>query len=100
MVVGNLEIPSQQIAALCRKYRIRELSLFGSSLRADFRSESDVDLLVEFEADHGIGLIEYAGCQQEFAELLGRRVDLVQKSGLKAVIRRNILNTARVLYAN
>jgi uncharacterized protein len=100
MVVGKLDIPMQAVAAICRKYRIRELSIFGSSLRDDFGPESDVDLLVDFEPDHGIGLIKYGQCQDELAEVLGRRVDLVQKSGLKALVKQTILDSARVVYAN
>ncbi len=100
MVVGQLELPLDQIATICRKYKVRELSIFGSALRDDFRPDSDLDLLVDFLPSHGLGLIDYISCQEEFAELLGRKVDLVQKTGLKRFVREKILGTARVIYAN
>ncbi len=100
MVIGQMDLPLERIATICRKYRVRELSIFGSALRADFRAESDVDLLVDFLPAHGLGLIEYLGCQEELAEVMGRRVDLVQKSGLKRLIRDEVLRTQRVIYAN
>jgi hypothetical protein len=72
--------------------------MFGSALRDDFRPDSDVDLLVTFRAGHKNGLVEYISCQMELAELLGRPVDLVEKEGLKPLLRRQILETARVIY--
>ncbi len=100
MVAGRIDLPMEQIAAICRKYRVKELSIFGSALRDDFRPDSDVDLLVDFLPNHGHGLIAYLSCQEEFSQLLGRRVDLVQKSGVKRVLRDRILNTAKVIYEN
>jgi predicted nucleotidyltransferase len=98
MVVGQMNVPLEAIAAICRKYRVKELAIFGSALREDFREESDVDLLVDFQPNHGLGLFEYLQCQGELGELLGRRVDLVQKSGLKRFVRDEILGTAKVIY--
>ena len=97
IVIENL--PLEGIGALCRKYRVRELSIFGSALRDDFRPDSDIDLLVEFEPDAHIGLIAYAGLQEELSELLQRPVDLVSKKGLKPLIRQPVLDSAQVLYA-
>jgi hypothetical protein len=87
------------IASLCRAYRVSELSLFGSVLRPDFRPDSDVDLLVEFETDAPIGLLEYCALQNKLADLIHRRVDLVSKRGLKPLIRDSVLAEARVIYA-
>ena len=95
----GLELPMEQIVAICRKYRVRELSLFGSALREDFRPDSDVDFLVEFEPDAHIGFMELAGMQIELSEVIGRPVDLVPKGGLKPLIRRAVLDSAQVLYA-
>ena len=100
MVVGQMDMPLERIGAICRKYRVKELSVFGSALRDDFRANSDVDLLVDFLPNHGLGLIEYLGCQQEFADALGRSVDLVQKTGLKRFIREEVLRTSKVIYAH
>jgi uncharacterized protein len=88
-----------QIEEICRKYHVRELSLFGSALRDDFRPDSDYDLLVEFEPDAPIGLIGLGNMEGELEDLLGRKVDLVPKEGLKPRIRDNVLNTAEPVYA-
>jgi uncharacterized protein len=99
MIRPTLTLPLAEIAALCRRYRVRELALFGSALRPDFRPDSDLDLLVEFEPDAEIGFMELARMQRELAQLVGRSVDLVPKGGLRPVIRDEVLSSARVLYA-
>src|SRR4051794_2203896 len=95
----GIAIPEQQLAELCRRYHVRELALFGSVLRDDFGPDSDVDVLVEFEPDAPIGLLEYIRLQRELATLFERDVDLVEKVGLKRFVRDNVLQSAQVLYA-
>jgi hypothetical protein len=63
------------------------------------RPDSDIDLLVEFLPDAEIDLLDYAGLMLELSHLLGRRVDLVWKNGLKPLIRASVLEAARLLYA-
>jgi predicted nucleotidyltransferase len=92
-----IELPIAAIAALCRKYRVSELSIFGSALRPDFGEHRDLDLLVTFKPDAAIGL-EYVQLQRELAAVTGRQVDLVSKKGLKPVIREQVLAEAQVLY--
>jgi uncharacterized protein len=99
MTVPTLELPLESIAALCREYNVAELSLFGSVLRDDFRDDSDVDMLVLFEPDATIGILELAALQRKLGMLIHRNVDLVPKKGLKPVIRNEILGSARVIYA-
>jgi predicted nucleotidyltransferase len=99
LAVHDIEIPMDQLAALCRRYHVRELALFGSVLRDDFRPDSDIDVLVEFEPGAPIGLFEFFDLQDALIELVGRQVDLVPKSGLKRLIRQHVLNTSRTLYA-
>ena len=94
---GHIDIPWEELAELCRKYHVRELSLFGSVLRDDFHADSDIDILVVPGAP--IGLIEYIGLQEELAEVLSRKVDLVEKRGLKRLIRDEVINASRVVYA-
>src|ERR1700749_3122379 len=94
----NLNIPTTALTALCRKYHVRELSLFGSALQDHFRPDSDIDLLVEFEPDARIGFIAFAQFQSELSQLLGREVDLVPKGGLKPLIRDSVISSAKVLY--
>jgi hypothetical protein len=94
-----IDIPDDRLEALCRRYHILRLSLFGSVLRDDFDDESDVDVLVEFEPDHtpGLALIRI---EDEISELLGgRRVDLVIESALNRRLRTSILSSAEVRYA-
>ena len=70
-----IEIPREKISEFCKRHHIRQLSLFGSVLRDDFRPDSDIDVLVEFESDHVPGLAFFA-MQDELSEILGRSVDL------------------------
>lgn len=93
------DLPLAEIRAICRRYGVRELALFGSALRDDFGPESDLDLLVEFEPDVRIGFMELGRMEQELAALLGRRVDLVPKGGLRPFLRDEVLASARLLYA-
>jgi len=89
-----------QIRDFCAKWRVRELSLFGSVLRADFRPDSDVDVLVELQPDHGLSLYDWVDMIDELKAMFGRDVDLVSKTGLENPIRRaEILRTAEVVYA-
>jgi uncharacterized protein len=89
----------EAIVGLCRRYRVRELALFGSALRDDFAPTSDIDLLVEFEDSAQIGFLALSRLQRELSSLLGRHVDLVLRTGLKPVIREEVLSTAELLYA-
>ncbi len=97
--MNQLEIPVESLRALCRRYRVAELSLFGSARRTDFGPESDVDLLVEFEPDAEPTFLTLARLQRELEEALHRKVDLVPKGGLKPLIREEVLASAEVLYA-
>ena len=84
---------------LCKKWKIIELSVFGSILRSDFRSNSDVDLLVEFEQEAKWNLFEQIDAEDELSACLGRRVDLIEKDHIKWVIKDRVLEVARVIYA-
>ena len=96
----EIAFPLHKIAELCRRYHVRELAVFGSAARGEVRPESDIDLLVEFDPDARVGLIDYASLMLDLTSLLGRNVDLVDKGGLKPLIRSDILAEARTLYAN
>ncbi len=95
-IVSNL--PKDALAAICAKYHVKELALFGSVLRSDFREDSDIDVLVEFEPETAIGLLGFIGMGHELSQVLGREVDLVPKDGLKRRIRRPIIESAKVIY--
>jgi hypothetical protein len=87
------------IKGLCERYRVRELSVFGSALRDDFSAASDIDLLVEFEPEAQIGFMTLSKMQRELSAILKRPVDLVPKKGLKPKIQESVLSSAKVLYA-
>src|SRR5271166_4085656 len=88
-----------EIANICRRYHVQELSLFGSALGTDFRPESDLDFLVEFTPGASIGLLEFGKLQEELEALLKRKVDLVSKRGLRPLVRERILQHLEPVYA-
>ena len=100
MDVSDLPITLSEnsIQDFCQRHHIRWLALFGSVLRQDFRPESDVDILVEFETEHVPGLIGLLQMQDELAALTGRPVDLLTPRFLHRQIRQRVLNEARVIY--
>lgn len=96
----HLEIPPDRIEAFCRKWRINELSLFGSVLRDDFSPKSDVDVLVTFDEDAPWDLWNVFEARDELSEMFGRPVDFVEKKALKNPFRRHsILTSRQVIYA-
>jgi len=97
--LGDLHVDPVRLRELCQRYRVRELSVFGSAARGELRADSDLDLLVEFLPAAEIDLVDHAGLMLELSELVGRKVDLVSKNGLKPLIRDSVLQQARLLYA-
>lgn len=93
------EIPDKQVAAFCRKHFIRKLSLFGSVLKGQASSDSDMDFLVEFHPDRLPTLIELAAMERELSELLNRPVDLRTYEDLSRHFRDTVLAEAEVQYA-
>ena len=96
---AKVEIPREKIAEFCRRYHILKLALFGSVLSDDFRPDSDVDILVEFEPDHTVGLLRMAGLELELSELLGRKVDLRTPAELSRYFRHEVMLDSEVQYA-
>lgn len=92
-------VDRHKLGEICRRYHIRRLSLFGSALRPDFRPDSDVDLLVEFDKGHELGFGIFR-LEEELSALVGgRKIDLVNRDYLNARLKPIILASARVLYA-
>ena len=98
-MLTDLNVPMGPIENLCREYSVAELAIFGSAIRDDVRPDSDIDLLVTFQPEAKISLIGFIGLPQQLEEVLGRKVDLVSKRGLKPLIRDKVINSARLLYA-
>jgi predicted nucleotidyltransferase len=97
MAVERIRIDRERLAEFCRRNHIRKLALFGSILRDDFRPESDVDVLVEFEPGHVPGLRFFA-LEQELSRLLRRRVDLNTPNFISPYFRGRVLADAEVQY--
>ena len=94
--------PTDEIEALCRRWKIARLELFGSAVRDDFRPDSDIDLLVTYEPDDPWGLFDFMDMREEISEIVGRKVELVEREAVKEnpnrFIRKAILESARVVY--
>ena len=88
----GLSVDDAFLAAFAHAHGIRRIALFGSALRDDFRPDSDIDLLVEF--DRPVSLFEFARLRRRLEELLGRPVDMVTREALKPQLRERILNEA------
>lgn len=94
-----INIPRENIEAFCKRHHIRKLSVFGSALRQDFRSDSDIDILVEFHPDNIPGLFKLAGIEIELSNLIGRKVDLRTPQDLSRYFRQEVIESAEVQYA-
>jgi len=100
---ANITLPMDRIAALCEKYQVEELTVFGSVLREEFGPESHVDFLVVFkDNDAGPWMSRVFGLENDLSALLGRKIDVVTKRGVEqsryAGTREAILDTAQVVY--
>jgi len=100
MARPRIEIPMEKIRAFCEKWKVVEFSLFGSVLRDDFRSDSDVDVLLSFEENSTWGLYDLVDMKDELQAIFGRKVDLVEKEAIRNPYRRrSMLTEQEVLYA-
>lgn len=108
MIMGIMEklrkngifLDYNDVVDLCKKYRVIELSIFGSSIRDDFTPQSDIDILVSFEKNSEVNLFDIMEMEKDFSQLLSREVDIVEKESLKNPIRKKtILATREIVYA-
>ena len=95
---SNVIIARERIADFCGRHSIRRLSVFGSALRDDFRSDSDIDVLVEFDPEARVGFFAIARMQDELSATLGRPVDLCTRKGLSRYFRDRVAREAEVAY--
>lgn len=96
----RVQLDREALAAFCRKWRVRELSLFGSALRDDFGPESDLDFLVSFEPEARLDIDILLDMKEELEARFGRPVDVVEKEALRNPWRKHeILRTREVIYA-
>src|SRR5690349_4115157 len=104
MLSDKIPIPPKLLAEFCQRWKIRELALFGSVLRDDFRPDSDIDVLVTFTEDADWSLFDHVRIEQELKTLFKREVDLVSRRAIERspnwIRRKNILNTAQAIYVS
>jgi predicted nucleotidyltransferase len=100
MKTQNIPIPKQEIALICQKWNIQNLSLFGSVLRDDFTPTSDIDILIEFQTGKTIGFLKLHQLEQELSKIFnGRAIDLVTLKSINHRLCKRILAEAEVYYA-
>jgi uncharacterized protein len=92
--LGNTQVDETKLADLCRCYGVTELSLFGSAVRGEMRPGSDIDVMVEFDPGVRIGLFRFESLSEDLESLVGLKVDLVTKRGIKSWIRPHVLKEA------
>jgi hypothetical protein len=96
----NIKLDRESLAEFCRKWRVRELSIFGSALRDDFGPQSDLDFLVSFAPEAPLDIDWLLDMKEELETLFGRPVDLVEKEAVRNPWRKyEILRTREVIYA-
>jgi hypothetical protein len=98
--MANINVSVEVLEKFCRNNNIKKLSLFGSVLRNDFRRESDIDVLVEFEKDGTPGLLGISRMERELSQIFGgRKIDLRTPEDLSKYFRQQVMSTAEVQYA-
>jgi predicted nucleotidyltransferase len=100
----RIAMPEDKIVDFCRRWQVTELALFGSVLRGDFRPDSDVDVLISFAPETRWSLFDLVTMEQELETLLGREVDLVERSAVEQaenyIRRKSILDDTEIIYAS
>jgi hypothetical protein len=98
----KIKVPKAKIAAFCKRWNVSEFAIFGSALRADFRPDSDVDVLVSFPLNASVSLFDMVHMQDELRQIFGRKVDLISKRGVEHsrnyLRRKAILESAQVIH--
>lgn len=95
--LGDLGVDAAALEVICRRYQVQKMSVFGSAARGEMRSDSDVDLLIEFEPEAVIGLFAFETLADELTELFGRRADIGTR--LKPHVHARVEKDLRVIYS-
>jgi predicted nucleotidyltransferase len=96
----RIDVPKEKITEFCRRWKVKQLAIFGSALGDEFRSDSDVDVLVVFQEDAEWNLFDHMKAEEELKQIFGREVDLVEKRAIRNPFRRHhILRNYEVIYA-
>ncbi len=98
--LSQLQVSEAALRDFCQRWKLRELALFGSAVRADFGPSSDVDVMVTFRPDTGSTLWDLVQIQEELETLFGRRVDVLSRATIRNPFRkRSIERDLTVIYA-
>lgn len=89
---------SNELKIFCKANKIKKLALFGSYLKNIYTEESDIDFLVELEADTEYGLLDVARMERELSEIIGKKVDLRTPEELSRYFRDSVVKEAEVKY--
>jgi predicted nucleotidyltransferase len=104
MRTAHIELPEDKLSQFCRKWNVKEFSLFGSVLRDDFKDSSDIDILVTFQDDAEPSLFDLVRMEMELKEMTGKDVDLVSRRGIEMsrnyIRKEAILSSAEPIYAS
>lgn len=102
MKVKNLEFPIEEIKAFCTRWQVIEFALFGSVLRDDFRPNSDIDVMVQFDANAHPTFLNLEEMEAELKSIFKRKVDLITRQGIESsrnyLRRQEILSSAQIIY--
>jgi len=103
MTYAQITIPEDRLTDFCRRWYVTELAIFGSALRGDFATDSDIDILISFNPAARWSMFDLVRMEQELEAILGRAVDLVSRAGVEQsenyVRRRSILENSEVIFA-
>lgn len=98
-----VKVSKEKISEFCRKWKVKELALFGSVLTEKFKEDSDIDILVTFSEDANHSLFDFVNMQEELEQIFEREVDLVSRRGIESsrnyLRKEAILSTAEAVYA-
>jgi len=95
--MAHPNLHTKQVAAICRKYYVATLSLFGSTARNEAKGRSDIDLLVSFSKP--VSLLQMVALERELSHALGRKVDLLTEASLSPYLRDRILKERQLVYS-
>jgi len=104
LISQKIHLPEDQLGDFCRRWQITEFAFFGSVLREDFHAGSDIDILVRFASNADWSLLDHVQMERELSDIVGRKVELVSRRAIEGsknwIRRRDILSTARTIYAS
>jgi predicted nucleotidyltransferase len=102
MKLNNIELPIEKIKDFCDRWQVNEFSLFGSVLRADFRPDSDIDVMIQFDPQAHPTFFTLEQMEAELQTMFERKVDLITRQGVETsrnyLRRHEILSSAKVIY--